>query len=142
MKRLFQSRYWQLSENGWLVAMAISVPVIAALVLLSADQFSIKRRIAAREVERWPVAEARIIESQVSEINASTGTGFATRLSVVARFSFTADHQTIVASYSAMWHRKDHRDWSKLMAPGSLLKIRYDAANPKRVSLFDYNRVP
>ena len=106
------------------------------------DYTDLMRQATANEVRRWPIVDAQVINSKVSEVDASTETNFATRLSVAARFSFVVEKQSKEAEYSATWHRADYRDWSKLLAPGSLLKIRVDASDPSRISLIDYNGLP
>jgi len=93
-------------------------------------------------VEQWPVVEASILNARITEVDASTETRFGTRLSVTAQFAYQVDGADVEADYFATWHRANAKDWSRVLAPGSTIKLRVSPENHSLVSLWDHNRVP
>lgn len=94
---------------------------------------------ATTEATSWPLVEARIISSQIHEVDASSETSFATRLSMKAEFSHELNGVTTLGSHVGAWCRNDDRDWSELLRSGGRIKVRVPPSDSGKVSLVVYN---
>lgn len=112
-----------------------------ALMIFWGIRHQNSRSAAATNAASWPLVEARILTSQIHEVDASSETSFATRLSVKAGFSYEFNGATTQGSYVGVWYRNDHRDWSDLLRPGGRINVRVSPRDPGKVSLVDYNGI-
>lgn len=133
---------WHFEDHGWIYGGFLFTLIAFGGLLLFADIQRIKGAEEANEVAIWPEVEATVIRSRISEVNTSGETHFSTRLSVTAKLEFFFDGKRTEADYVASWGRSDNLDWSRVLAPGSKIKIRVSPIDRSRVSLLDLNGVP
>ena len=133
---------WHVEDHGWIYGGILFTLISFGGFLLFADVQNTKRSEAANEVATWPKVEASVIRSRIREVNASGETHFATRLHATATLVYQFNGEHTEADYAGTWDRQDHRDWSRVLAPGSKITIRVSPSDPFRVSLLDINGVP
>lgn len=94
------------------------------------------------EVRKWRQVDAKIVSSEVREVDSSDDTNFSTKLTANVRFEYPVEDGSELADYKATWTRRDHRNWSEYLAKGKKLKIRVSPHDPGVVSLLEHNGKP